>query len=207
MWTPGQCFTQHDSKLWWYDFAFEKLLKLWWRIFDHTPFWSLKFRQKLEVISDLWKRYSPCGPPVASQVSLSHYLTVLNISNSRPRDNIEKGSKLFRIIREKIERDRNYFDGKENAHPGLEGPTHYPDIDPEHCMIKISKIIFHMSFYPAYWILNDENIEEYYVYCTCFHSLTLMLKIEPLLLRLRSTEAFLATAWLKKINIVFDINK
>ena len=75
---------------------------------------------------------SPCGPPVASQVSLSHYLTVLNISNSRPRDNIEKGSKLFRIIWEKIESDRNYFDGKENAHPGLEGPTHYPDIDPAH---------------------------------------------------------------------------
>ena len=97
MWTLGQCFTQRGSKLWWYDLAFEKLLKLWWRIFDHTPFWSLKFRQKLEVISDLWKRYSPCGPPVASQVSLSHYLTVLNISNSRPRDNIEKGSKLFRI--------------------------------------------------------------------------------------------------------------
>ena len=77
----------------------------------------------------------------------------------------------------------------------------------EYFMIKISKIIFHMSFYPANWILNDENIEEYYVYCTCFHSLTLMLKIEPLLLRLRSTEAFLATAWLKKVNVVFDINK
>ena len=87
--------TRQQTLVIWY--AFEKLLKLWWRIFDHTPFWSLKFRQKLEVISDLWKRYSPCGSPVASQVSLSHYLTVLNISNSRPRDNIEKGSKLFKI--------------------------------------------------------------------------------------------------------------
>ena len=149
MWTPGQCFTQHDSKLWWYDLAFEKLLKLWWRIFDHTPFWSLKFRQKLEVISDLWKRYSPCGPPVASQVSLSHYLTVLNISNSRPRDNIEKGGKLFRIISKNSV--MYHFDGKENAHPGLEGPTHYPDIDPSH------------------WTFYDKNIEDYisHVFLSC----------------------------------------
>ena len=80
MWTLGQFFTQDDSKLWWYDFAFEKLLKLWWRIFDHTPFWSLKFRQKLEVISDLWKRYSPCVPAGLLWLHKSPYLTISQFS-------------------------------------------------------------------------------------------------------------------------------
>ena len=147
MWTPGQCFTQHDSKLWWYDFAFEKLLKLWWRIFDHTPFWSLKFRQKLEVISDLWKRYSPCGPPVASQVSLSHYLTVLNISNSRPRDNIEKGSKLFRIISNK--QCYVLFRWKRKRSPWARRSNSLP---------------WHWS-----WTLYDKNIEDYisHVFLSC----------------------------------------
>ena len=187
--------------------AFEKLLKLWWRIFDHTPFWSLKFRQKLEVISDLWKRYSPCGSPVASQVSLSHYLTVLNISNSRPRDNIEKGSKLFRITSKKqccivLMEKKTLTLGSKVQLTTLTLILHI-----EHFMIKISNIIFHMSFYPANWMFIDENIEDCYLHCTCFHSLTLMLKIEPLLRRLRNTEAFLATAWLKKVNVVFDINK
>ena len=158
-WTPGQCFTQHDSKLWWYDLAFEKLLKLWWRIFDHTPFWSLKFRQKLEVISDLWKRYSPCGPPVASQVSLSHYLTVLNISNSRPRDNIEKGSKLFRII---SKNSVTLFRWKRKRSPWARRSNSLP---------------WHWS-----WTLYDKNIEDYISHVVLIlHIQQSMMKISKIL--------------------------
>ena len=128
--------TRQQSLVIWFGF---------WKAFE-APFWSLKFRQKLEVISDLWKRYSPCGPPVASQVSLSHYLTVLNISNSRPRDNIEKGSKLFRIISKS---SVTLFLWKRKRSPWARRSSSLPwHWSYKKCWkMKISKIIFHMLFW------------------------------------------------------------